>query len=236
MKERDLKLARRSFLSKAGVGAAALGAAIGAGGSPVRAQSGSPDAARWQPARHATDDWFDQVPGKHRFFFDTISPASLGQAIFFANNYTTANRTGYGLEPSELAIVICVRHHSTGFAFTDAMWAKYGKPLADRINFTDPKTSTAPIVNVFQASGYGAALTNSGVTLDSFIKRGGHLAVCQLSMRANSRAIASQTGGKAEEIYEELAAHLVPNSHIVPAGIVAVNRAQERGYSFSYTG
>jgi len=35
---------------------------------------------------------------------------------------------------------------------------------------------------------------------------------------------------------EELAAHLVPNSHIVPAGIVAVNRAQERGYSFSYTG
>ena len=30
----------------------------------------------------------------------------------------------------------------------------------------------------------------------------------------------------------ELAANLLANAHLVPAGIVAVNRAQERGYSF----
>jgi intracellular sulfur oxidation DsrE/DsrF family protein len=34
----------------------------------------------------------------------------------------------------------------------------------------------------------------------------------------------------------ELAANLVGNSRLVPAGIVAVNRAQERGYSFAYVG
>jgi intracellular sulfur oxidation DsrE/DsrF family protein len=28
----------------------------------------------------------------------------------------------------------------------------------------------------------------------------------------------------------------VPNARIVPAGIVAVNRAQERGYTFVYAG
>ena len=39
------------------------------------------------------------------------------------------------------------------------------------------------------------------------------------------------TGGDADTIYNELAANLIPNSHLVPAGIVAVNRAQERGYS-----
>ena len=236
MTERRTTLARRSFLSKAGAGAAALGAAIGAGSSRAQAQSASPEGARWQPARHAEDDWLDRVPGKHRLFFDTVTPDGLGQAIFFSNNYFTGNKNGYGLDASDLALVICVRHHSTAFAFTDAMWAKYGKPLAERAEFTDPKTKQPPTANVYLASGYGASLPNGGVTLDAMIKRGIHLAVCQLSARANAAMIARQTGGKADEIYEELVAHLVPNAHMVPAGIVAVNRAQERGYAFAYTG
>lgn len=37
------------------------------------------------------------------------------------------------------------------------------------------------------------------------------------------------------DIYQEFVANTVPNSHIVVAGIVAVNRAQERGYTFAYT-
>jgi intracellular sulfur oxidation DsrE/DsrF family protein len=37
-----------------------------------------------------------------------------------------------------------------------------------------------------------------------------------------------------EKINEELIANVVNNSHMVPAGIVAVNRAQERGYSFAH--
>jgi intracellular sulfur oxidation DsrE/DsrF family protein len=48
--------------------------------------------------------------------------------------------------------------------------------------------------------------------------------------------IAQATGGQADSIFKELAANLVPNARIVPAGIVAVNRAQERGYTFVYAG
>ena len=36
------------------------------------------------------------------------------------------------------------------------------------------------------------------------------------------------------DIFKELTENLIPNAHMVPAGIVAVNRAQERGYSFAY--
>jgi intracellular sulfur oxidation DsrE/DsrF family protein len=57
------------------------------------------------------------------------------------------------------------------------------------------------------------------------------LAVCATSTRGYAAAIAQATGGQANAIFEELAANLVPNSRLVPAGIVAVNRAQERGYS-----
>jgi hypothetical protein len=27
--------------------------------------------ALWRPARHAQDDWYDKIPGQHRFVFDT---------------------------------------------------------------------------------------------------------------------------------------------------------------------
>ena len=39
-----------------------------------------------------------------------------------------------------------------------------------------------------------------------------------------------------EAVYKELASNLIRNSHFVAAGIVAVNRAQERGYAFANAG
>src|SRR5712691_1372340 len=176
------------------------------------------------------------VPGSHRLLFDAITAQGFGQTILFANNVFTANRTGYRLQQGDQALVICVRHRATGFAFADAMWAKYGGPLAERAELNDPKTKQAPTVNMYMASGYGAQLSNNGVTLDSLLKLGAHLAVCQVATRANANIIAQRTGGKVDDIYQELVSNLVPNSHLVPAGIVAVNRAQERGYSFSYGG
>jgi intracellular sulfur oxidation DsrE/DsrF family protein len=231
-------LARRSFLSRLGAGATAFGAAFAAAAPAGAAQAGR-DAAPggFQPARHAQDDWFDSVPGRHRLFFDTVSPEGLGEAIFFANNFFTGNKNGYGLEPTEVAVVICVRHSSTSFAFGDAMWSKYGEGLAERAkSFTDPKTKAVPTVNVYRASGYGPALPNMGVTIDAIAKNGVQFAVCQMATRACAAAAARKTGGKVDDVYAELTANLIPNAHLVPAGIVAVNRAQERGYSFTYGG
>ena len=231
-------LARRSFLSRLGAGVTAFGAALGANASTAQAQSSQvqpSQAGRWQATRHDTDDWFDQVPGKHRFFFDTTSPGAIAQAIAFASNYFTANKSGYGLDDGDLAVVICVRHQSTAFAYTDAMWAKYGTPLGERAGFTDPKTQQSPTINVLNSAAH-TTLANRGITVDALIKRGVHFAVCGLSTRANATNIAQKTGGKADDIFAELSAHLIPNGHLVPAGIVAVNRAQEHGYSLAYVG
>jgi intracellular sulfur oxidation DsrE/DsrF family protein len=237
MSVESLRWARRSFLSRLGAGAATFGAAFGAGALPAQAQSSQvARAGGWQPARHAEDDWFDQVSAQHRVFFDTTTPAALGGALLFANNYFTANRTGYGLADSDLAVIICVRHKSTPFAYNDAMWTKYAAPIAERSGFVDPKTNQASTINVYQSAAYGTLLPNNGITLDALLKRGVRLAVCQMSTRANAATIAGKTGGNVDDIYKELTEHLVPNSHMVPAGIVAVNRAQERDYSFAYVG
>jgi hypothetical protein len=229
-------LARRSFLSRMGAGAAAFGAAFGAA-STARAQSGSIPAVAaggWQPARHAEDDWFEQTTTKHRFFFDTTTPDTLGRALIFSRNFFVANATAYGLTDADLAQIICVRHQSTVFAFNDAMWAKYGAALSERSGgFIDPKTQQVPATNLYLTTGYGDALKNGGVTLDALLKRGVRLAVCAMSTRATASLVAQKSGAPVDDIFKELTEHLVPNSHMVPAGIVAVNRAQERGYTFS---
>jgi hypothetical protein len=224
-------LERRSFLSRISAGAAAF-AAVVAGGAASR-YTPSVSAASFQPELHEKDDWMDKIPGKHRVVFDTTTPDVLGDALAFANNYFRANKSDYGLQNSDLAVIVIMRHRATSFAYSDAMWAKYGVHMSKRAMFTDPKTNEAPKVNLYNVGEYNPPLANRGNTVDSLLKLGAHLGVCSTATRGIATAIAEATGGKTDDIVKELVANLYnPNvSHMVPAGIVAVTRAQERGYS-----
>ena len=75
---------RRSFLSNLGAAASAAGVTLAAGSTAAEAQSAAD--ARWQAARHPQDDWFNQLPGKHRMFFDSTTPDRLEDAIQFTGN------------------------------------------------------------------------------------------------------------------------------------------------------
>jgi len=217
----DKRHARRAFLSRLGTGATAAGLTILAD-RPAGAQSVAP--SEWHPRLHAEDDWLAKIPGVHRIVFDTTSPAGFAEAVTFANNYLNANKTGYGLNDADMAVVIVARHSSTAFAYTDAMWTKHGTLLAQRTGFLDPATKLPPTVNVHSTR------------LDGLIKRGVHLAVCQMATRNHAGLIAKAAGTETDSVYKELVANLMANAHMVPAGVVAVNRAQERGYSLVHGG
>ena len=213
----DTRRARRAFLSRLGIGATGAGLTVLAD-RPAAAQSPGP--SEWHPQRHAQDDWLDRIPGVHRFILDTTTPEGFDDALRFASNYFTANRNGYGLKNEDLAVVIVARHHSTPFAYTDGMWSKHGVGLAQRNGFTDPATKRPPVVNVYRTR------------LEELLRQGVHLAVCQMATRNLAGIVAKAAGSDTDTIYAELVANLMSNAHMVPAGIVAVNRAQERGYSF----
>jgi hypothetical protein len=223
-------LPRRSFLSRLGFGAAALGAGVG---SSV-ASSAQTATSQFQPARHALDDWFDDTKGSHRLVFDTTTASAAGGALLYANNFIVSNKSGYNLDPENLAIVIVYRHFSTAFAFNDAIWAKYGGHMSEAIGFTDPKTKQPPSTNLYRSPDYGFDLPNFGNMLDSVIQKGVRFAICDMATRFFAGQLAQKTAGNADGIYGELTASMVGNTHLVPSGIDAVNRAQERGYTFSY--
>ena len=220
---------RRSFLSNLGVAASAASVTLAGGATVAHAQTAGD--GRWQATRHEKDDWYDQLPGKHRLFFDTTKPDALEDAIQFAGNFYSANRSDYGLETADLAVIVCMRHRSAPFAFNDAIWAKYGATLAKRAEFVDPKTQEAPKVNFFTPVAPAPPARARG--LAGLMKLGVQFAICNLSTHGIASMIAGATGGTADAIYKELAANLIDQARLVPAGIVAVNRAQERGYSIT---
>jgi hypothetical protein len=210
-------LARRKFVTR-------FGAAIGLAGSATALQAQTPTAsARWQAARHPQDEWYDEIPGVHRFVFDTISPEGLSQSLGFARTFLDTSNSKYELHDNDHALIVIVRNRSTRFGYNDAMWAKYGKQFSEQLNnFVDPKTKEAPVVNIHA--------TNGG-TMDRLIKRGAQIAICEVATRGVAGALARATGGDTDALFKELSENLVTNGRLVPAGIVAVNRAQEHGYA-----
>lgn len=169
--------------------------------------------------RHAQDDWLDQAPVGHRVVFDTWMADKVGETVGFAGNWMRINRDAYALADTDLAMVIVMRHGSAPFAFNEAVWTKYGKIFAANMSANDKVAHPNPSVNI-----HAARLASLG-------KQGMRLAVCNLTTRAYTQIIAKETGTTAEEVLKELTANTVSPAVFVPAGVVAVTRAQERGYA-----
>jgi len=220
---------RRSLMT--GIGAAVPALAL----TPAVARAQN-SAEGFRPARHELDAWMDALPGKHRVFIDSATPAGGAEAVLYANNLYAANQGAYSIDASDLAIVVCFRHFSTVFAYNDAMWAKYGEQLSNLVGFTDPKTDQHPTANLMDDDSYGLTLPNFGNTITAQVERGAQFAVCMAATRFFSGFIAEAHGETAEAVYEELVANAIPNSHFVFAGVVATTRAQEYGYSLLYAG
>lgn len=226
MTEASHPTGRRTFLSRMGIGAA-VGVGLAASLSAVRPAYAQTSA--FKPRRHPEDAWMDTPKSAHRVIVDSASPAAGGAALLYANNSFSANKSGYGLQTAEIAVIVVLRHLSTPFAYSDAIWAKYGSAFSEILDFKDPKTKAPPVANLYMSGAGG--LSNMGVTIPSLVDKQVQFAVCGSATRFMSGAVAQKTKGEAEAIYQEFVSNLVPNSHLVPAGVVAVNRAQEYGYT-----
>ena len=215
---------RRTLLNRALTGAAAA-AAVSLTSKGAAAQT---PGRRFQPARHSQDEWLDTVPGKHRTFIDCASVGAAGAGMLYANNLYVANAKGYQLKEADVAVVVCLRHFATVFAFNDTIWAKYGQALSDAVSFVDPKTKQAPAKNLLDDASYSQLPAS---TISAVVKRGTQFAVCDMATNMLAGLVASSTKGVQDSIYQEFVRNLIPNSHLMAAGVVAVNRAQEYGYT-----
>ena len=205
---------RRSFLARlAGVGTAIAGI-VALPSTSVAQPAGAPT--------HPADAWLDDLKGQHKMIFDCTSVENGGAGWTFARNFLSAN-TGpiYQLKDSDINAIVCVRHSSSVFGFNDAMWSKY--KLGESQKVTD--------------GGAPATKNPHAKVATDLAARGVIVAVCGMATTRIARTVAGDAGMSAADVEADLKANLVtPTARVVAAGVIVTNRAQERGFSYTYVG
>lgn len=213
------------------------GGALVAGAGLVATATTAQETTRssWTSSPEEIDAWMD-IPGtRHRMVYDNTSASAFGEALFFAKNFYVANETGYGLKPDKLGIMIIARHLSTPLAYSDAAWAKYGPTLAKIAQLEGEDAELAKTRNPMFAARKGAEEgIHAGANISALAEKGTRFAVCGMATTLFAGMLAKDAGMSKDSMEAYLKANLVPGGVIVPAGIVAVNRAQEHGYAFAY--
>lgn len=216
-------LQRRGFVSRIAAAGAAFAALWVPGRAAAQRASVRADTVQGKSplVRHEQDAWLDALTGLHRQVYDVVTPAgAIG--IAFARNFLTANADGYGLADKDVSVVVSLRHSGIAYAFSDPLWAQYG--LGEAFEVKDPG-GQAPLDHNPQAA-----------MIAALQKRGVVFTVCGMALRRRATEAAQRTGKSPDAVREEWRRGLIPGVVEVVAGVIAVNRAQERGFSYVYAG
>ena len=212
---------RRSFLGAVATGSAAL-AMSSVGVQPAEAAE-APDGF--------SEAWLAKITGKHKQYFDatTTNQFPMVYAMNFLNSYNDA----YKLPDSQLSAVVGLRHFAIGAAMKDSIWAKY--KVGEFTQVTDPETKAPSLRNIFYQPHAGDIMF-PGAAIDKLSARGVQFTACNVALTVVSSVLAKNAGVTAEAAKAEWTANLLPGVVLVPSGVLAVNRGQEKGCTYCFGG
>jgi hypothetical protein len=229
---------RRGFLGRlfGGVAAAATLSATAA------------EAQQAAPANPA-DAWIREVKGTHRCLFDFPqhkNGAPLLHILNYLNTYHEAYKTAPGTVGAVGTFYSLGQQASISLGFNDAMWAKYqlgdylslkdksGKPYTRNV-YNKPTADDAHILmqgfqtpNIPELAG---ALPALGI--ESLQKMGTKFILCANALGGWCFELQARGKGKSDEIEKELRANLLPAVTIVPAMVIAIEKAQAAGIRYN---
>ncbi len=220
---------RREFLERVTAGAAALAASAVATTMPFTAALAEPSVAG--SARGPwSDAWLDKLNGKHKQFFDAVS-TNEGFPLVFAMAFLNLNHEAYGLTDHDLSAVVGLRHFAMPMALPDALWAKY--KIGESFKVMDPATKAPAVRNPFV---HPDGVPFPGAEIPTLVNRGVLFTVCNVALTVISGKLAGNAGVTADAAKQEWTTSLLPGMTLVPVGVLAVNRAQEKGCTYCYGG
>lgn len=212
---------RRRFLTRLAAAGAALGG-LGAAAPPARAQG----------SEH--DRWLEKLTGKHRQIFD-FNAHGDGLPLIHMHNYIETYKSAYGAKPNEVNVVGTFYGGTTPLAWNDRMWEKYA--IGAALGIKDPSTGAPLTRNWFNAPKQGDPVFFDGLLADaniaSQVRRGAVFLMCRNAFNLWTMRLAK--GGDPEPIRREILANLIPGVVVVPAMVIAVEKAQHAGLAYMRT-
>jgi intracellular sulfur oxidation DsrE/DsrF family protein len=232
---------RRSFLSTAAAGVAAMAAM-----TPIASTSNAE-----AQLVYTTTDWspadFNRVmhdPARIKQAYDVVG---IGGGKFLNNIKNSLNglHFGFGIPVNQIKVVAGLHGPANMLNFTDEIWSKY--QIGAWLKVTDPKTGQPATKNIFYPSKAGAALkyaSNDPDSEDSIYQdtsvqalqhRGVTFLSCHTATEEQVRALIQHNNLKQqpEDIVRDMLAHMIPGAMVVASMVAALALLQTEGH-YSY--
>lgn len=219
---------RREFLSSLTAGAAALGVGV-----LLPTQEAI---ATVNPTADSLETWFNKINGKHRVVFDATRPHDLlpfaWPRVFLLTNAAT------GTAEKDNSVMVVLRHDAIPYAFQDSLWEKY--KFGEVFKADDPETKAPSVRNpfwkpkagAFKVPGFGPI----AIGINELQESGVMFCVCDAATTVYSAALAQALNMEPAAVKKEWMAGLLPGIQVVPSGVWALGRAQEKGCAYIFAG
>ncbi len=229
---------RRGFLARL----------VSAAGMTIVAASRA-DAQSASAAPSGADAWIREVKGTHRCLFD-FPQHKNGAPLLHILNYLNTYNEAYKSTPGSVGAVGTFysigTQSSIALGFNDAMWAKYGlgeylglkdqagKPYTRNV-FAKPTADDAHLlIQAFQTPNIPElAGVVPAMGIESLQKMGTKFLVCANALGAWCLELQARGKGKAGDIEKDLRSNLLPGATIVPAMVIAIEKAQAAGIRYN---
>ena len=219
---KDVFSSRRAFVGTLAAGASGLLAVPGAALAHRPVNSGGSEA----------EAWFEKVKGSHRIVYDATEPHDGFPMIWTWVFYKTNNDTGS--PDNDITAVVVLRHNAIPFAMEDRLWEKY--KLGEFFKINDNNTNAPAVRNTLytpQEKDYPLPGIDGIKTLQD---RGAMFCVCDMAIKVYSGFAAKGSGADPEVVRQDWLSGILPDIQVVPSGVWAVGRAQEKGCAYCYAG
>jgi intracellular sulfur oxidation DsrE/DsrF family protein len=197
----------------------------------------------------SADAWIKEVKGSHRCLFDF--PQHKGgvpqlHILNYLNTYATAYKTGAGEVGAVGTFYGVGTQASIPLAFNDAIWTTYELGVYTGLKDADGKHYTRNVFNrptprdlhlLMQAYGTPMipALADAipALGIENLQKMGAKFVLCANALGIWCLELEARGKGKAQDIEKELRANVLPGVTIVPAMVIAIEKAQEAGIKYN---
>jgi intracellular sulfur oxidation DsrE/DsrF family protein len=220
---KDVTTPRRGFLGTIAAAAAAGLASL----TPLRLEA-KPRGASTGGADAAFETWLNRITGKHKMVFDAPE-VNGGMPVIWPRVWLNGNNENYGTKDTDNTAVVILRHSSIPLGMRDEVWMKYKLGEAFSI-----KEGDAPATKNIFAKVMPLPLPGTGV--EALLASGVMFGVCNVALTVYSAMVAQKMGMDAAAVKADWVAALLPGMQVVPSGVLAVARAQEKDCSYCFAG
>lgn len=232
---------RRGFFGRV-FGTVAAAAAVGLAGT-------SESTAQTRPMATGPDAWLNEVKGTHRCLFDFPqhkNGAPLLHILNYLNTYHEAYKSGPGSVNAVGTFYSIGTQSSIPLAFTDEMWAKYqlgdytglkdkaGRGYTRNVLYRPTPDDAVVLISAFQTPNIPElAEAVPGIGIENLQKMGTKFLLCANALGAWCLELQARGKGKADDIQKDLTAHMLPGVTMVPAMVIAIEKAQGAGIRYN---